>query len=422
MKVVIAHNRYVSANPSGENTVVDAEMTLLGEAGVEVLPFIRSSDEIADLPPARKAMLPVSPIYAGPAQRELAALLTRERPDVLHLHNPYPLLSPWVVRTAHAHGVPVVQTVHNFRHVCVAGVYFRDGHPCHDCLGKAVPYPAVLHACYRGSRAQSAVMATSLTVHRGTWRSVDRYLALTPAIADHLRTYGIPERRITVKPNGVVDPGAHDETGAGLLFVGRLSAEKGTGLLLDAWSRHPVGALGELRIAGDGPLRGEVEAAAAARPDVRYLGRLAPGEVPGAMRAAAAVVIPSTWDEVCPMVAIEALANARPLLVSAKGGLPYLVGGVGAAGGGTGGTDPTGGTDRTGGTGGTGGGEPAGWVVEPEPDAFAAALPRVVAEAPRLAATARRRYLDAFSTDVVTGQLLGVYRELAAVPAAARGE
>ena len=173
MKVVIAHNRYVSANPSGENTVVDAEMVLLAEAGF-VLLFVRSSDEIAHLPPVRKAMLPVSPIYARPAQRESGALLARERPDVLHLHNPYLLLSPWVVRTAHAHRV-VVQTVHNFRHVCVAGVYFRDGHPCHDCLGKAVLYPAVQHACYRGSRAQSAVTATSLTAHRGTWRSVDRY-------------------------------------------------------------------------------------------------------------------------------------------------------------------------------------------------------------------------------------------------------
>src|SRR5262245_30491549 len=153
MKVVIAHNRYSSAQPSGENTIVDAEIGQLTAAGVTVLPFIRSSDEIGTLSLAGKAMLPLSPVWAPGAQRDLAALLDRERPDVFHLHNPYPLLSPWVVRTAHAHGVPVVQTVHNYRQVCASGLYFRDGAICRDCRGRAFALPAIRHACYRGSRA-----------------------------------------------------------------------------------------------------------------------------------------------------------------------------------------------------------------------------------------------------------------------------
>jgi glycosyltransferase involved in cell wall biosynthesis len=395
VKVVIAHNRYVSANPSGENIVVDTEIQSLTAAGVEVLEFQRSSDDIATLPAAQKALLPVSPIYARAAQRELAALLDAERPDVLHLHNPYPLLSPWVVRTAHAHGVPVVQTVHNFRHVCVNGLYFRDGKPCHDCFGKAFPLPAVKHACYRGSRPQSALMAASLTVHRGTWKSVDRYLALTPAIADHVRSFGIPDDRITVKPNSVPDPGSPQltdgaPTPSGLLFVGRLSAEKGLGLLLAAWSRHPEGALGVLRIAGDGPLRAEVETAAAHRADVVHLGRLTPDEVRAAMRASAALVTPSTWDEVCPMVVVEALANGRPVLATAMGGLPFLVDADGP--------------------------EPAGWVVPPEPAALASAFPDVVASAPGMVGAARRRYEAVFAPKVVTHQLIGVYEQLAHQP------
>src|SRR5262245_44542080 len=130
MKVVVAHNRYASARPSGENNVVDAEIAQLRAAGVAVVPFLRNSDDIATLPPAQKALLPLSPIRNGPAQRALGDLLDRERPDVLHLHNPYPLLSPWVVRTAHRHGVPVIQTVHNYRQVCAPGLYFRDGHIC----------------------------------------------------------------------------------------------------------------------------------------------------------------------------------------------------------------------------------------------------------------------------------------------------
>ncbi|MGH3647794.1 MAG: glycosyltransferase family 4 protein, partial [Micromonosporaceae bacterium] len=219
MKVVIAHNRYVSAQPSGENSVVDNELGLLAEAGVEVVPFLRTSDEIATMSAGQKALLPISPLYAGTAQRQLRDLLAREKPDVLHLHNPYPLLSPWVVRTAHAAGVPVVHTVHNFRQVCVAGTYFRDGHPCYDCRGKSFGYPGILHGCYRGSRAQSAIMASTLAAHRGTWRSVDRFIALTTAMAAHLRSYGIQDSQIVVKPNCVPDPGTHSVTGSGFLYV-----------------------------------------------------------------------------------------------------------------------------------------------------------------------------------------------------------
>ena len=387
MKVVIAHNRYVSSQPSGENTVVDSELQMLADAGVDVLSFQRSSDEIPTLPLAEKALLPTSPIYAGRAQRELSALLQKHRPDVLHLHNPYPLLSPWVIRTAHRHGVPVVHTVHNFRQVCMAATYFRDGHPCYLCRGKTYPYPGIQYACYRGSRAQSVIMATTLATHRPTWHSVDRFIALTSAMADHLRDYGVTQRQITVKPNSIPDPGAHDVAGAGFLYVGRLTEEKGLGLLLDAWIRHPVGSVGELTIVGDGPMRSQVSAAAGGRADIVFRGKLTPSEVRQAMRAAAVLVVPSTWDEVCPMVVVESLANARPALVSAKGGLPYLVG-----------------ADAE---------QPAGWVFEPSVDHLAASLPVAASEAPGLTAVARRRYQSTFSPDVVITQLLKVYEELA---------
>src|SRR5690242_10203039 len=207
MKVVIAHNRYAAAAPSGENVIVDAEIAQLRAAGVTVVPFLRSSDEIGGLPAAQKALLPLSPIYNGPAQRTLARLIGSEKPDLVHLHNPYPLLSPWVVRTAHKHGVPVIQTVHNYRQVCSSGVYFRDGHVCHDCRGRAFGLPAIEHACYRGSRAQSAIMAGAPAIPRGTWHSVDRYVALTDAVAAPLVGYGIPAERISVRPNAIPDPG-----------------------------------------------------------------------------------------------------------------------------------------------------------------------------------------------------------------------
>src|SRR6185503_4480241 len=255
------------------------------------------------------------------SQRDLGALIERERPDLVHLHNPYPLLSPWVVRTAHRHGVPVIQTVHNYRQVCAPGLYFRDGHICTDCRGRAFATPAIVHACYRGSKAQSAVMATTLAVHRPTWRSVDRFIALTDRIAEHLRDYGIPDERIVVKPNGLPDPGEPSALGEGFLYGARLSPEKGLALLLDAWQRHPDGSLGPLRIAGDGEQMNEMR------------------------RASAVVIAPPTWNDVLPTVILEAMANGRPVLGTAVGGIPYLVG------------------------------DEAGWLVAPEPPALAAALP-----------------------------------------------
>ncbi|WP_426508844.1 glycosyltransferase family 4 protein [Dactylosporangium sp. McL0621] len=379
MKVVVAHNRYASGQPSGENVIVDAEIAQLGAAGVTVLPFLRSSDEIGTFSTAQKVLLPLSPIRNGESQKALAALLKSEKPDVVHLHNPYPLLSPTVVKTAHAHGVPVVHTVHNYRQVCAPGLYFRDGHICTECRGKAFPLPAVTHTCYRGSKAQSAVMAATLAYHRGTWKQVDHFIALTDRIAAHLTDFGIPAERITVKPNGIPDAGAATAPGDGFLYAARLTPEKGLELALDAWSRHEDGALGPLRIAGDGPLRPLAERAAATRSDVTYLGPIDNAGVRAEIARAACVIAASTWHDVLPTIVLEALSGGRPVLVTDRGGLPYLAG-------------------------------DAGWVVEPEPAALAEGLSKARDGAAALAPVARARYESQFSPDVLTERLIEVYR------------
>ena len=387
MKVVVAHNRYRSDAPSGENVIVDLEIAQLRTAGVTVVPFQRSSDDIPALPFAQKALLPLAPIWSPASTRALASLLETERPDVLHLHNPYPLLSPAVVRTAHRFGVPVIQTVHNYRQVCAPGVYFRDGHICTDCKGRAFAIPAIQHKCYRGSALQSAIMATTLSVHRGTWHSVDKYIALTGNIAAHLRDYGIPEERIAIKPNAVEDPGpAPSQAGAGVLFAGRLSPEKGLAILLEAWQGFAEGALGTLRIAGDGDLRPMAEKAAANRSDVEYLGPQDRAGVRDLMRRSALVTVPSRWFEPLSTVIIEALANGRPVLGTSLGGSPYLIG-------------------------------EAGWVVEPTAAALAAALPGAVRAAADLAEPARQRYAENFHPDVVIRRLLDIYASVVTPPA-----
>ncbi|MEV8514970.1 glycosyltransferase family 4 protein [Dactylosporangium sp. NPDC051484] len=379
MKVVVAHNRYASGQPSGENVIVDAEIAQLGAAGVTVVPFLRSSDEIGTFSTAQKVLLPLSPLRNGASQRALSAVIKAEKPDLVHLHNPYPLISPSIVKTAHAHGVPVVHTVHNYRQVCAPGLYFRDGHICTQCRGRTFPTPAVTHACYRGSKAQSAVMAATLTYHRSTWKQVDHFVALTDRIAAHLADFGIPAERITVKPNGIPDTGAATGPGNGFLYAARLTPEKGLELVLDAWSRHDDGALGPLRIIGDGPLRPHAERAAAERGDVTYLGPVDNATVRAEVARAACVIAASTWHDVLPTIILEALSGGRPVLVTDRGGMPYLTG-------------------------------EAGWVVEADAASLADGLRKAHEGAAALAPVARARYESQFAPDVLTERLIGIYR------------
>ncbi len=358
MRVMVVHNRYRSALPSGENAVVDQEIGWLREAGVKVIAHLPSSDEMSL---RDKALLPISPIW-----RPQRGTIRGHRPDIVHLHNPYPLVSPSIVLAAHAYGVPVVQTVHNYRHVCASAMYFRDGVPCHECRGRSFAFPAVRHGCYRGSRAQSLVMATTLAVHRSTWLSVDRFLAPTSAIAAHLKSYGVPATRVTVRPHAVADPGSFEPGGEGVLFAGRLSPEKGLGLLLDSWSP----ALGTLRVAGDGPMRSLVAP--------YWLGQLDRAGVAAAIRASALVVVPSLAPDVHPTVVIEALAQGRPVLGTRLGGIPDLVG-------------------------------DAGWTVPP--GEFASMLPAAVAGAHARQSLARQRYLDHFTPGRAVASLLDVYEQ-----------
>jgi glycosyltransferase involved in cell wall biosynthesis len=385
MKVVVAHNRYASGQPSGENVIVDAEIAQLTGAGVTVLPFLRSSDEISTFSTAQKVLLPLSPIRNGASQRSLAALLESEKPDIVHLHNPYPLVSPWIIKTAHAHGVPVVHTVHNYRQVCAPGLYFRDGHICTECRGRSFALPAIRHSCYRDSKAQSAVMAATLAYHRGTWRHVDHFIALTDRIAEHLLDFGIPPARITVKPNGITDTGAASSPGAGFLYAARLSPEKGLELVLDAWRSQPEGSLGTLRIIGDGPLRPLAVQAAAERGDITYAGPLENAAVRAEIAASACVIAASTWHDVLPTIILEALAGGRPVLVTDRGGMPYLAG-------------------------------DAGWVVQPDAAALADGLRLAADGAAALAPVARRRYEEHFAPAVLVQRLIGVYRSVISPP------
>jgi glycosyltransferase involved in cell wall biosynthesis len=232
-------------------------------------------------------------------------------------------------------------------------------------------------------------MAAAHALHRDTRDLVATYIALNPDIRAALLQAGVPAERIEVKPNTVVDPGPPTAPGAALVFVGRLSEEKGVLLLLDAWEAHEDGSRGELVLVGDGPLRAEVSARAARRTDVRMTGLLDADAVSAEMAAGRAVVVPSTWTEAFPMVVLEAMARGRPVVSSRLGGLPDIV-------------TPD-----------------VGWVVEPSARPLSEALAEVVASPEAAAAkgsAARRRFETTYHPDVVTRRLVAIY-EGARLPA-----
>lgn len=262
-------------------------------------------------------------VWNGDTYRRLRALIRAERPEIAHFHNIFPLVSPAAYYAARAEGVAVVQTLHNYRLLCVAATMFRDGRPCETCLGRS-PWPGVLHACYRHSRASSGVSAGMLAAHRllGTWRrKVDRYIALTEFARDKFTSGGLPAERIAVKPNFMADPGppTGDAERRGALFIGRLSEEKGLAHLIEAWRAVEA----RLTIVGDGPMADPVRRDAPAHIDLA--GPQGRDEVAAALRRAAYLVLPSIWYEGFPMVLLEAFAAGLPVIAGRIGSLAELI-------------------------------------------------------------------------------------------------
>ncbi|MGA6161385.1 glycosyltransferase [Amycolatopsis magusensis] len=325
MKVLVVHNRYRAEQPSGENNVVDQEVALLAGAGHEVGLFERRSDEIAGMSLPRKAALPLKVPWNRAVRAELARRLHDDRPDVVHLHNTFPLLSPSVLAACADAGVPVVATLHNYTQICAPGTLYRDGHVCTDCVGRA-PVPAVRHGCYRGSALATVPVAASLVLNRKRWWSgVSRFFCISGAQREVLVSAGMPADRLVVKHNFVEDPGK-TRTGAGehVLFLGRITAEKGAGVLMAAWDR--LGGTGlPLVIAGAGPMQDEVGRWAHGRADVSYLGLRSKQQCRDLIARANTVVAPSTWLETFGLVIVEAMAAGVPTVAAAHGAFRELV-------------------------------------------------------------------------------------------------
>lgn len=322
------HNRYRSSMPSGEDRVVDEEHAALGAAGYVVERFERSSDDIAGRSVIGKALVPGQVVWSERARRSLGRAVRAFQPDVVHVHNTFPLLGASVLYACRSERVPVVLTVHNYRLECPSGDFFRDGAVCHDCQGR-VPVAALRHRCYRDSRLATVPIAAGIVAHGRAWRSmVSAYVFLSSAQRE-LIGRRLPRERLFVKPNFVPEPslapGSPRHRGA-VVYAGRLSVSKGLPLLMDAWDRYRAGG-GSLRlvVAGRGPLEDRVAAWAAERPSVEWVGLLDRTACMSLVAGAKAIVVPSAWEETFGLVVIEAMAVGVPALAPAHGSFPELI-------------------------------------------------------------------------------------------------
>ncbi len=322
MKVLMLHNRYLI--PGGEDQSTASEVALLRDYGYEVELLEQDNHDIEQLGKARTA---AGTVWSSASYKSIHQRLSTGSFDVMHVQNFFPLWSPSVYYAAAKCKVPVVQTLRNYRLMCVNATFYRDGHVCEDCLGKTAPWLGIAHACYRNSRAGSAVLAGMVGIHKllGTWqRKIQAYIALTEFARDKFIAGGFPQDKIVVKPN-FVHPAPEPGSGGGgyALFVGRLSEEKGIATMLHAWkaTSSPI----RLKIVGDGPLTELVRQAAAESSSIEYLGRRNSAEVFDLLRSAEFLVFPSEWYEGMPRTVIEAFAVGTPVLASNLGATASMI-------------------------------------------------------------------------------------------------
>jgi len=322
MHVLSIHNAYKIRG--GEDESRQAEERLLREHGHRVEVYEEHNDRVDTL---SRLQVAAKTIWSREAYTTVTEKLKSRPCDLVHIQNFFPLISPSVHYAAQNLGVPVIQTLRNYRLLCPNGLFFRDGQVCEDCLGKAIPYPGVVHRCYRDSLAASGMTTAMLVVHRmlQTWTNqVDAFITLTEFARQKLIEGGLPGEKIHVKPNFVhPDPGVGTGSGGYAVFVGRLSVEKGLDTLLAAWEK--LGGAIPLKIIGDGPLSSEVEAAVDRIPNVTGLGRRPMKEVYDIVGEAKFLVFPSKWYETFGRVAVEAFAKGTPVIAANIGAIAELV-------------------------------------------------------------------------------------------------
>lgn len=325
MRVLLIHNYYQQRG--GEDVIFEQEVDLLRENGiaVETLIFTNEQFDGTMLGNARSAM---QSFFNWQSAKRLDLAIRQFRPDVVHIHNLFYTASAAVIWAAKKRGIPVVMTLHNYRLVCVNGLLMREEEiPCEQCLTRLVALPGVRHACFRGSSVQSAHLSAITLLHKltGIWQRVDRFLVVTDFARQKMLRSSLTLRpdQLSVKPNFVADAGYVKPIDREdfFLYVGRLTFEKGIGVLLDAARMADF----SIDIIGDGPLVAEVIQSSEHTPAIRYRGQQPRQIVLEALKRCRALIVPSLWYEGLPTVILEAFATGTPIICSDQQNLNEIV-------------------------------------------------------------------------------------------------
>lgn len=325
MRILLLHNHYKSSSPSGEDIAFENEKELLESNGYEVITYSRYNDTI-ESGPLKSAQAALSLFWSKQTYSDLDRLIKKTRPDIAHFHNTFPLISSSGYSACQNNGIPVVQTLHNYRLICPGALLLRDGKPCEKCISGSL-FNSVRYGCYRNSKPASALVAGMLAINRTRKvysQAVDRYICLTEFAKERFIRGGLPEEKLTVRANALMNtPEIGSGNGNYALFVGRLSQEKGVGTLIKAW--EDIGSL-PLKIVGKGPLNQTLkQQATESNINVEFLGFKARTEIFELMRNATMLVIPSECYEGFPVTAMEAMACGTPMLVSKIGALDEIL-------------------------------------------------------------------------------------------------
>jgi glycosyltransferase involved in cell wall biosynthesis len=320
-RVLLVHNYYQQSG--GEDVVFNSEKKLLQSRGHQIFEY---TDTNIRLEKMNRFSAAHEMIWSGSTYSRFKKLLFETKPEVVHFHNTFILISPSAYYACKELNIPVVQTLHNYRLFCVNALFFRDGVVCEKCLTLSAPIWGVLYKCYRDSRSQSAAVATMLAYHGllRTWQEkVDCYIALTKFARQKFIQGGLPPNKIVIKPNFVANLPNFIPSSLGnfVLFVGRIAPEKGIVTLLNAWKTLPI----PLKIAGDGPLREVIQGTVANSSFIDYIGHLKHDAIIDLFKQARFVVFPSEWFESFPIVIVESFACGLPVIASSLGAGSELI-------------------------------------------------------------------------------------------------
>ena len=322
MRVLLVHNYY--RQPGGEDQVFTAELRMLKSHGNQVFRYTLNNDRIDGM---NSMILASATLWNKAIARELRKLIQKVKPDIIHFHNIFPIISPAAYYAAKAESLPVVQTLHNYRLLCPNALLFRNGHICEDCIGKLVPWPGVHYACYRQNRAATSVTAVMSSLHRilCTYRRrVDIFIALTDFSRQKFIQGGIPAGKIVVKPNFIVpDPGIGDGQGGFAIFAARLTPEKGIDTLLSTWEK--IGHNIPLKILGDGPSASQVAEASRRIFGVEWLSKKPKQFVLNLMKDAIVLIFPSVSYETFGLTILEAYSVGLPVIASNLGSMSSMI-------------------------------------------------------------------------------------------------